>query len=199
MLMSKIQGVFKMGEEVFFIEDGVEVAAPVLLKVQRPDRYGSVPGLDDSELANPDEIERCVLRAELGPVLLLPERKLKWYSPAWDTHADVDFNAFGSVDFDRLRPEFDKARYKADKLVEEVQGKVIMFHIVKERIPGMKKYRVLKYVGMGALELDDIIDDDVRALAKLYLQIRKVREQVVELREFSRQRKERKLREWLDS
>ena len=37
-----------MGEEVFFIEDGVEVAAPVLLKVQRPDRYGSVPGLDDS-------------------------------------------------------------------------------------------------------------------------------------------------------
>ena len=186
-----------MNKEIFYIEDGAEVAAPVLLKVQRPDRYGTVEGLPDEELADPNELERCVFQAELEPVFLLP--KPKWYSPAWDTHADVDFNAFASVDFDRLQPKFDRARYKADKLVEEVQDKVIMFHIVKERIPGMKKYRVLKYVGIEALELDDIIDDDLRILAKLYLQIRKVKEQVVELREFSKQRKERKIRAWLDS
>ena len=39
-----------MNEEVFFIEDGVEVAAPVLLTVQHPDRYGKVEGLPDEEL-----------------------------------------------------------------------------------------------------------------------------------------------------
>ena len=192
-----------MNEEVFLMEDGVEVAAPVLLKVQRPDRYGKVQGLSDDELADPAEIERWVLRAELEPLFLLPKPKQKkWYSPAWDVHSDTDFNAFSSVDFDRLRPEFDnaaKARYKADKLIEEVQDRVIMFRIVSERIPGMNKYRVLKYVWMGGLLLDDIIDDDVRALAKLYVQIRKVKEQVVELREFSRQREERKIRKWLRS
>lgn len=31
-----------MNTETFFIEDGIEVAAPVLLKIQRPDRYGKI-------------------------------------------------------------------------------------------------------------------------------------------------------------
>jgi len=43
-----------------------------LLRRCKGNRYGSVPGLDDSELADPDELERQVLMQEFGPVLALP-------------------------------------------------------------------------------------------------------------------------------
>jgi len=39
--------------------DGVPVSA--LLSVERKNRYGSVPGLDDEELADPAELEREVV------------------------------------------------------------------------------------------------------------------------------------------
>ena len=54
------------------MEDGVEVPESVLLRRDRGHRYGSVPGLDDSELADPDELERQVFVQEFGPVLALP-------------------------------------------------------------------------------------------------------------------------------
>ena len=187
-------------EKSFIVYDGVEVASSAFLKPIRNTGYGSIPDLPDEELASPDELERQVVRAELEPVLLLPVKSKKnGYCPAWDYSEDVGFGAFGTVDFERGMPEFDKARYKAEKLEEEVQDRVIMFLIVNERIPGMNKYRVLKYVGTGVIAIDDIIDDDIRALAKLYLQIREVKKQVVELREFSRQKKERKARAFLES
>lgn len=50
----------------------VVVAESALLRRERRDRYGSVPGLDDSELADPNELERQVLRQEFAPVLALP-------------------------------------------------------------------------------------------------------------------------------
>jgi len=191
--------VIKMSEEIFYTEDGVEVAAPVLLKVQRPDRYGSVPGLDDSELASPDEIERCVLRAELGPVLLLPMPKSKWYSPAWDVHADVDFNAFASVDFDRLRPEFDKARYKADKLKEQLRDVLIMFAMLDERVEKRVKYTVLKLVRIGRIEADQIKDWDMWQLAKYYMRAVRLCDEIRRLRKYSRDCREEKLQDMFDS
>ena len=196
--MLTAQEVFNMGEEVFFIEDGVEVAAPVLLKIERPDRYGSVPGLDDGELANPDEIERYVLRVELEPLFLLPEPKSRWYSPAWDTRAD-DSNAFASVDFDRLRPEFDKARYKAEKLKEKVRDVLIIYAILNERITKMVKYKLLKLVGIGRIEADQIKDWDMWQLAKCYMRILRLCEEIRRLRKYSRDCKEEKLQEMFDS
>lgn len=198
-LMLTIQEVFNMGEEVFFIEDGVEVAAPVLLKIERPDRYGSVPGLDDSELANPDEIERCVLRVELEPLLLLPVPKSKWYSPAWDTHADVDFNAFASEDFDRLRPEFDKARYKADKLKEQLKDVLIIFAMLNERVKKTVKYKLLKLVGVGRIEADQIKDWDMWQLAKSYMRALKLIEDIQRLRKYSHDCRQERVQDMLDS
>jgi hypothetical protein len=190
--------VFNMSEEVFLIEDGVEVGAPVLLKRERPDRYGSVPGLDDSELANPDEIERCVLRAELEPVLLLPTRKSKGYSPVWDTHSDVSFNAFASMDFDRLRPEFNKARYKADKLDEQRRDVLMIFAMLNERVTKKVKYTLLKLVRIGRIEADQIKDWDMWQLARYYLRAYKLGQEVRKLRKYSRNSREQKLQKMFD-
>ncbi|MBC8395051.1 MAG: hypothetical protein H8E17_21080 [Deltaproteobacteria bacterium] len=188
-----------MNEEIFYIEDGVEVAAPVLLKVQRPDRYGTVEGLPDEELADPDELERCVFRADLEAVFLLPEPKSKWYSPAWDTHADVDFNAFASVDFDRLRPEFDKARYKADKLREQLRDVLITFAMLNERVTKTVKYKLLKLIRIGRIEADQIKNWDMWQLAKYYLRAVRLCEEIRRLHKYSRDCREEKLQDMLDS
>lgn len=96
----------------------------------RTDRYGGVPGLDDEELADPEELERMAFLRDFEPVLSLPvKRREGWVRPNFDE------GAFGSVDFDRLVPEFDKVRYKAEKLREQLRDLLITISIVKERLP----------------------------------------------------------------
>jgi len=58
---------YKM-ETSFVIYEGVVVPESVLLKPKHRDRYGAIEDLPDEELADPDEIERCILRDELGQV-----------------------------------------------------------------------------------------------------------------------------------
>ena len=41
---------------------------------EMPDRYGSVPGLEDDELADPQELEQMIFRQDWGPILDLPCR-----------------------------------------------------------------------------------------------------------------------------
>jgi len=189
-----------MNEDNFVIYDGVEVAPLAFLKPIRNTGYGSIPDLPDEELASPDELERQVVRAELGPVLLLPVKSRKsGYCPAWDYSEDVGFDAFATVDFERGIPEFDKARYKADKLLEEVRFLVIRMSILSEHIPGNAKYKVLRLAGKGIIEVDDIVDWDIWQLAKMYMRALWLRKQITELREASRRRKERKLKAWLGS
>jgi hypothetical protein len=108
-----------MKQEVEFEDtDGVDdVPVSPLRSEDRKNRYGSVPGLDDEELADPWELERQVFLQEFGPVLALPVRgKRNWIHAAVDENGGLDWGAFGTVDFSRTMPEFDKARYKADKL-----------------------------------------------------------------------------------
>lgn len=62
-----------MNEEASFVVcEDVEVPESGLLRRECSSRYGSVPGLDDAELADPDELEREVMLEEWGPVLALP-------------------------------------------------------------------------------------------------------------------------------
>jgi len=187
-----------MNQEIFFIEDGVEVAAQAWNQA-RSNRYGSIPDLPDDELADPDELERCVLKAELEPVLLLPKLKSKLYSPAWDMHCDVDFNAFASVDFGRLRPEFDKARYKADKLKEQLKDVLITIAMLNERIKKTVKYKILKLVRLGHIEADQIKDFDMWQLAKYYMRALKLSEEIRRLRKYSRDCRKKQLQEIFDS
>jgi hypothetical protein len=144
-----------------------------------------VPGLDDEELADPDELERQVMREEWGPILALPVRTRRgWIQPNIDDDGRVDWGAFGTVDFSRTVPEFDKARYKADKLQERLTDIVIMLSIVSRRLPRVQ-FRVLKYLRMGIIDIDQIVSEDMRALARLHSEARRLRQEITRLREAS--------------
>ena len=172
--------------------DDVVVAESALLKREHKNRYGSVPGLADSELADPVELERQVWMNEFGPVLALPvEHKKRWIRPAIDEDGRLDWGAFGTVDFEWMYP-FNKVLYKADKLREQLKNVLIMFSIVNERLPGKAKYMVLKYLRMGIIELEHIANSDMRALARLYLRIRRMRKEIAELREASERRRQQR-------
>ena len=185
-------------EQVYFeVHDGVEVAAPVLVKREKSNRYGSVEGLPDEELADPDELQRQIEREQWELALILPQPRCRHFNPGWDWSVDVDYNAFASVDFERTQPEFDKLRYKADKLNEEVRDLIIRFQIIKERIPGKAKYAVLRNVERGILDMGDIPDFDMYFLAELYLRIRRMQKEVERLRKVSRQKRlERQQKFW---
>ena len=84
-------------DETYGIDD---VSVSSLLCVDRVNRYGSMPGPDDSELADPVELERQIYQQEFGPVLELPiKSKGSWIRPVVEESGYVDFGAFGKVDF----------------------------------------------------------------------------------------------------
>ena len=185
-------------ETDFIVYEGVVVPESALLKRER--KYGSIEGLPDEELAEPDELERMVFKQEWGPILALPVQGSKCgIRPNIDDDGRVDWGAFATVDFDRDRSEFDKARYKADKLKERLKDLVIMLSIVSERIPGRAKYKVLKLVRMGVIDIGDIADNQMYFLAEMYLRALRLRREIKELQELSRRRSEQKAQAWLDS
>ncbi len=185
-----------MTYEIFYIEDGAEVAPPAWDKPGS--RYGTIPDLPDEELAGVDELERMVYRQEWGPILALPVKGSKsGFRRSVDEDGRVDFGAFATVDFERYSGKFDKARYKADKLKEELRNLVIMVQIINERIPGRTKYKILKLVREGVIDADDIQDWDTWQLALHYLRALHLKQDIQDLQERSRKKKDKKLQAWL--
>jgi hypothetical protein len=180
------------------VEDGVEVASPAWNCEEKVNRHGSVRGLPDEELADPVELERQVIREEFEPVLMLPARRSRHsVLPVVDEAFGVDWGAFSTVDFDRIRPEFDKARYKAEKLREQLKDTLIMLTTVSGRLP-KAQYKVLKYLRMGVIELDHISNMDMLAVAKLWLRVQRLREEIDVLRSASWARQRRHHEAWLE-
>lgn len=168
--------------------DDIPVSAG--LKVLRPSQYGTIEDLDEDEMADPDELERTVWQEEFGPILALPQRGRKHgFKPNFDENGEIDFGAFATVDFARTQPEFDKIRYKADKLAQELKHVLITFSIVSDRIPGKTKYKVLKYLKMGYLEPDEIVYPDMQALGRLFLRANKLQQEISRLKRASFTRK----------
>ncbi|MCJ7655252.1 MAG: hypothetical protein MUO97_08165 [Dehalococcoidia bacterium] len=185
-----------MSDEVEFDEsyDDEDDEVPVCeyLPQDSFNKYGSVPGLDDEELADPDELERLIYQQEFGPVLALPVKGGgSWIRPVVDEAGMVDFGAFGTVDFSRTIPEFDKVRYKADKLREQLKDLAIRMGLVEERLPGKAKYLVLKYLKMGIIELEHIVSFDMLCLARLYLRVRRLRDEIWRLEQVSEVKRQR--------
>ena len=181
------------------VENDIEVPESALLQLERGNRYGSVPGLEDEELADPDELERQVMAADFAPILELPVRRQHGgIRPSMDESGAVDWGAFGTVDFEKIAPEFDKVRYKAEKVRERLRSVLIMFSIIKDRLPGKAKYLVLKYLRMGIIELDHVIDSDMAALARRHFQARRLRAEIQRLQEASWRRREERLNAWLE-
>ncbi len=174
-------------DETIIVSNGVAVAPPAWLRDHRSNPYGSVPGLEDEELASPEELERQVMMQEFGPVLLLPVRgATHGFRPELDDRG-VDWGAFGTVDFARTMPEFDKARYKADMLKERLRDVIMMFETVSNRLP-RAKWKVLKYVRMGLLGDEHIASWDMWQLTVLDRRIRKLRAEIEALRKASCER-----------
>lgn len=73
-----------------------------------------------------------------------------------------------------------------------------MFSIIKDRLPGKAKYLVLKYLRMGIIELDHVIDSDMAALARRHFQARRLRAEIQRLQEASWRRREERLNAWLE-
>ena len=177
--------------------DDVPVSA--ILKVQRSNRYGSVLGLEDSELANPDELEQQVIRQEWEPILLLPVqgRKSGFY-PGVDESGSVDWGAFGTVDFDRHRPDYNKARYKVEKLKEQLKDVMILLSIVGERLPSRAKYLVVKFLRTGIIQMDHIENTDMESFVRLYQRARNLHRQIWQVNEASRRRQAQQQQAWLE-
>ena len=169
-------------------EDNVVVPESPLLKLERKNRYGTVPGLKDEELAEPEELERQVLIEAWGPILAIPIKSGHGFRPDVDENGGLDWGAFGSIDFRRL-VDFDKARYKSDKLREELKDVNLMLSILMERVQVRAKYLVLKYLRMGLIEFDHIVDPDMQAIARWYLRARRLREKIAEIAEARRWRR----------
>ncbi len=175
------------------VEEVVGVSLLALLSEQRKNPYGSVPGLDDEELADPRELERQVVMEQWWPVLALPvQGKAGGYRPELD-ESGVDWGAHATVDFGRTMPEFDKVRYKADRLRERLKDVIIMFDTVSRRLP-RAKWKVIKYVHMGLLDEERIASWDMWQLVLLDQRIRKLRREIDALREASWERQKEQRR-----
>jgi len=188
----------KMRKEIKCMDDEeIEVPPSAALRLERDNGYGSVEGLDDEELADPREIERQMILKELEPILSLPSKKRHCnIIPAVDESGGFDWGAFGTVDFNRLRPVFDKARYKADRLREELKDVLIMLSIINERLPDRKKYLVLKYLRMGWIGLEDIANEEMRSIARWYLRAQRLRQQIRTLSLASKDRHSKRAGGW---
>jgi len=188
-----------MKEEASFVVcEGVEVPGSALLRRECGNRYGSVPGLDDAELADPAELEREVMQQEWGPVLALPvEGRSSWIRPVVDESGGFDWGAFGTVDFERHSGGFDKVRYKVERLREQLKDLTIRIGLLKERLPGKAKYLVLRYLKMGIIELEHISNFDMWCLARLYVRTQRLRGQIWQLQQVSEARMRKRLERFL--
>jgi len=187
-----------MKQEIKFeVFDGVEVPVSPLLKREHSNRYGSIPDLDDEELIEPAEIDRVFLREAFAPILALPVKgKKNWIKPNIDEDGSVDWGAFGTVDFDKY-VEFDKLRYKADKLGEELQNEMLMMEMISGHIKDKEKYAIIERVYKGTLDLGAIADLDMYCLAQRYLRAKRLQREIGELEKKSRKRREEKARKIL--
>jgi len=174
--------------------DDVPVSA---LLSEKQNRYGSVPGLDDEELASEAELERQVYLQEWGPILGLPVRgKRSAFKPNVDEYFGVDWGAFGTVDFERRSGEFDKQRYKADRLQEELRDLLILLSVVKHRLT-KEQFKVLKQLRMGLLDFDMVKDVETIVVGRQYLKALRLQREIRLLRDASWTRRREELAEVL--
>jgi len=184
--------VFEMHEQKSLVlNSNVVVPESSLLQRERKDRYGGVLGLDDSELADPVELERQVLRQEFAPVLALPVMGVR-RALDFDQDGCIDFGVGGTVKFNRTMPIFNKARYMADKVKEKIKDLVIRFSIVNAGINGKDKYRVLKQVNKGIIAPEHINNASMKALSRLFLRIQRLRQKLSQLREAGMKRQQQR-------
>jgi len=169
------------------MEEEQIVAGRVLVRVEK-NEYGSIPGLDDEELADPLELERQVLVSEWWPVLALPcPEPRSDIRPAVDEAGGVDWGAFGTVDFERYRSSSGRGQTNVRELREMWRDKLVMLSIVQARLPRQAR-EVLKHFQLGTIELEHIQDMDVVTAARLHSEAQKLRRKMLDVQRGDRRR-----------
>ena len=154
----------------------------IKIEVLRNTGYGSVPGLDDSELAGPAELLRQITIEQWGPILEIPVEPVKsLIRPTIDERGNLDWGAFGTIDFERLFP-FDKYRYAIDHLKKRLRDVLLVFEMVQERLSAKSKLEVLEYLKAGK-DIDELEDENKYFWARRYLQVKRIREEIRQIRE----------------
>ena len=78
-------------------------------------------------------------------------------------------------------------------------GILIRIDIAKEHVPAKARYLVLKYIRMGIIDIDHIVNVDMLILANLVLRARRLQKEIGELQEASSRRKQAAAEAWLKS
>ena len=157
---------------------------------RRISEWMSKLGMTGDEEASLTQLERLAFMLDWGPILALPIKSSRGrIRPAIDENGDLDWGAFGTVDFQRLQGPFDIARCKADKLQAEVRHNALMLETLAGRVALEAQNHILALGRAGRLDLDLIDDADEWMFARRYLRIRRLRNEIRELRELSWRRR----------
>lgn len=168
-----------MDEGKVEIYEEIEVPVSPVLAPIRNKGYGHIADLPDEELATPAELERMVFIQEFGPILTLPRpRRKSVIKPHIDEDGRLDWGAFGTVDFERYTGGVNKARYKVDQLREELFHERLMIETISAHIKPVAKYKIIKLVFDGILDVDDISDMEMYCLAKRCLSARRLQREI---------------------
>ena len=117
---------------------------------RRISEWMSKLGLMGDDDATPEQLERLAFMMDWGPIMELPVRNHRGQiRPAIDEQGQLDWGAFGTVDFERLRGPFDVARYKADMLQAELRHNVLMLEVLAGRVPVEAQIRILELGRIG--------------------------------------------------
>ena len=163
----------------------------VLCRLEGEDECGGAVGLDDRELADLEELERQVFKKYWGQMLTLAvKRRRPSIRPTIDEDGKRDWGAFGTVDFERWGGGFRRAHQKVERLRERLRDRLILVDIVKERLSGKAKYLVLKYLRMGIAGLEHVVNEDMRGLAELELEVCRLRKRIGDVQESNRQKRQ---------
>lgn len=167
-----------MNKELWFSGDDIVVVESTVLKLEQDNTYGTVPDLDIEELADPEELVQQVEIQEWCLISnLTVHRDTKPYQAIVDENGNLDLGAFGTVDFERIKPEFNKILYKLHKLQEELRIDIIMFNMLKDRVPVKARVAVIRFIQEGR-DIEDIDDWDMWRFACWYVRVRDLRRQI---------------------
>jgi hypothetical protein len=101
--------------------------------------------------------------------------------PSTSESGRPDWGAFGTVDYERICGPFDKARYKADRLAEELRSVLITIDIIRARLPQAALYLALKYLRFGMISDEHVANDDLPALLRQTRRAQRLREEIREV------------------
>ncbi len=153
----------------------------IKVEILRDTGYGSVPGLDDDELASPAELLRQISLEQWGLMFEIPVEPVKSFiRPTIDERGNLDWGAFGTIDFDRLFP-FNPKWYIVDQFKKRLRDVLLMFDMVKERLSVEARLEVLEHLKAGK-DIDELEDENKYFWARRYLQVKRIREEIRQIR-----------------